>query len=58
MAMRDKSSASEVAVEHATLIDLIVQVQGVEPDGEMFDAKIVTTQVNLKKPQTLQENLG
>lgn len=27
-------------VEHATLKELIAQLEGVEPDGEMFDAKI------------------
>ena len=30
----------EATVEHATLKSLIAQVEGVEPDGEMFDAKI------------------
>ena len=30
----------EATVEHATLKDLIAQVEGVEPDGEMFDARI------------------
>lgn len=39
-AMRDKSLVPEATVEHATLKDLIAQVQDVEPDGEMFDAKI------------------
>ncbi len=27
-------------MEHATLKNLIAQVEGIEPDGEMFDAKI------------------
>ena len=30
----------EANVEHAALKDLIAQVEGVEPKGEMFDAKI------------------
>ena len=30
----------EASVEHATLKDKIAQVEGLEPDGEMFDAKI------------------
>lgn len=39
-AMKDHSLVSEAVVEHATLKDLIAQVEGIEPDGEMFDAKI------------------
>ena len=30
----------EASVEHASLKSLIAQVEGVQPDGEMFDAKI------------------
>ncbi|MEO6626427.1 MAG: hemerythrin domain-containing protein [Burkholderiaceae bacterium] len=39
-AMRDKELVPEATVEHATLKDLIAQVKGIEPDGEMYDAKI------------------
>ncbi|TDP64291.1 hemerythrin domain-containing protein [Roseateles toxinivorans] len=39
-ALKDKLLVPEATVEHATLKDLIAQVEGVEPDGEMFDAKI------------------
>ena len=39
-ALKDKELVPEAAVEHATLKDLIAQVEGIEPDGEMFDAKI------------------
>ncbi len=39
-ALRDKELVPEATVEHATLKNLIAQVEGVEPDGEMFDAKI------------------
>ncbi len=39
-ALKDKELVPEATVEHATLKDLIAQVKGVEPDGEMFDAKI------------------
>ena len=39
-AMRDNLLVPEATVEHATLKDLIAQVEGQEPDGEMFDAKI------------------
>jgi hemerythrin superfamily protein len=39
-ALKDKELVPEASVEHATVKDLIAQVEGVEPDGEMFDAKI------------------
>ena len=39
-ALKDKELIPEATVEHGTLKDLIAQVNGVEPDGEMFDAKI------------------
>ena len=39
-ALRDKELVPEATVEHATLKDLIAQVESKEPDGEMFDAKI------------------
>lgn len=38
--LKEKDLVPEATVEHATLKDLIAQVEGVEPDGEMFDAKI------------------
>jgi hemerythrin superfamily protein len=39
-ALKDKKLVPEATVAHATLKDLIAQVEGPEPDGEMFDAKI------------------
>ena len=39
-ALKDTKLVPEANVEHATLKDLIAQVKDVEPDGEMFDAKI------------------
>jgi hemerythrin superfamily protein len=39
-ALKDKELVPEARVEHATLKDLMAQVEGVEPDGEMYDAKI------------------
>lgn len=39
-ALKDKEMIPEATVEHATLKGLIGQVEGIEPDGEMFDAKI------------------
>jgi len=40
LALKDKELVPEATVEHATLKELIAQVEGVEPDGEMFDARI------------------
>jgi hemerythrin superfamily protein len=39
-ALKDKELIPEATVEHATLKELIAQVEDVEPDGEMYDAKI------------------
>jgi hemerythrin superfamily protein len=39
-ALKDKELVPEATVEHATLKDLIAQIEGVEPDGEMYDAKV------------------
>ena len=38
--LKDKELVPEATVEHATLKELIAQVEGKEPDGEMFDATI------------------
>lgn len=40
LALKDHELVPEATVEHATLKDLIGQVEGIEPDGEIFDAKI------------------
>lgn len=39
-ALHDQEMIPEALVEHATLKGLISQVEGIEPNGEMFDAKI------------------
>jgi hypothetical protein len=39
-ALKDKELVPEAIVEHASLKELIAQVDGRTPDGEMFDAKI------------------
>lgn len=39
-ALKDKELIPEAIVEHATLKSLIDQVDGIEPEGEMYDAKI------------------
>jgi len=39
-ALKDHELIPEARVEHATLKDLIAQVEGKDPDDEMFDARI------------------
>lgn len=39
-ALKDKALVPEARVEHATLKDLIAQIDGIEPDGEIYDAKV------------------
>lgn len=39
-ATKDTKLVPEATVEHATLKELIAQIKDVEPDGEMFDAKV------------------
>jgi hemerythrin superfamily protein len=39
-ALKDKMLVPEATVEHASLKDLIAQLEGVEPDGEMYDARV------------------
>ena len=39
-ALKDKLLVPEATVEHASVKDLIAQLKGVEPDGEMYDAKV------------------
>jgi hemerythrin superfamily protein len=40
LALKDDELVPEATVEHATLKALIAQVEGVEPNGEMFDARM------------------
>jgi hemerythrin superfamily protein len=39
-ALKDKELIPEAVVEQATMKELIGQIEGVEPDGEMYDAKV------------------
>lgn len=39
-ALKDKELVPEATVEHACVKDLIAQVQGVPPGGEMYDARV------------------
>ena len=39
-ASKDKLLVPEATVEHGSIKDLIAQLEGLEPDGEMYDAKV------------------
>lgn len=39
-ALKDKLLVPEATVEHTSVKELIAQIEGVEPDGEMYDAKV------------------
>ena len=39
-ALKDKLLVPEATVEHAGVKDLIAQLEGIDPDGEMYDAKV------------------
>ena len=39
-ALKDKVLVPEATIEHASLKSLIGQLEGVEPDGEMYDARV------------------
>ncbi|MES2887886.1 MAG: hemerythrin domain-containing protein [Pseudomonadota bacterium] len=39
-ALKDKELVPEASVEHASVKDLIAQVRGIEPDGEMYTARV------------------
>lgn len=56
VALKDKELVPEATVEHTTLKALIAQVEGVEPDGEMFDAKIKVMAEYVKHHVKEEEN--
>lgn len=39
-ALRDKHLVPEAKVEHAGVKDLMAQIEGIDPNGEMYDAKV------------------
>ena len=39
-ALKDKALVPEATVEHGSIKDLIAQLEGLEPDGEVYDAKV------------------
>lgn len=48
-AVGDKKLVPEALVEHTTMKHLVSQVQGQEPDGEMFDGKITVLSEYVKR---------
>ena len=55
-ALKDHELVPEAIVEHSTLKDLIAAVKGVEPDGEMYDAKIKVMSEYVKHHVKEEEN--
>ena len=55
-ALKDKELVPEAQVEHQSLKDLIAQVKGKEPDGEMFDAKITVMSEYVKHHVKEEQN--
>lgn len=39
-ALKDKLLVPEATIEHGGIKDLITQLEGIKPDGEMYDAKV------------------
>ena len=55
-ALKDHEIVPEAIVEHSTLKDLIAAVKGVEPDGDMYDAKIKVMSEYVKHHVKEEEN--
>jgi len=55
-ALKDNELIPEARVEHATLKSLISQIEGIEPDGEMFDATIKVLQEYVKHHVKEEQN--
>ena len=55
-ALHDTELVPEATVEHASLKDLIAQVEGIEPDGEMYDAKITVLSEYVKHHVKEEQN--
>jgi hemerythrin superfamily protein len=55
-ALKDKLLVPEATVEHASLKDLIAQIEGIEPDGEMYDAKVTVLSEYVKHHVKEEQN--
>lgn len=54
--LKDHELVPEATVEHASIKDLIAQIEGVEPDGEMFDAKVTVLSEYVKHHVKEEQN--
>jgi hemerythrin superfamily protein len=55
-ALKDKLLVPEATVEHAGVKDLIAQIEGIEPDGEMYDAKVTVLSEYVKHHVKEEQN--
>ena len=55
-ALKDRELVPEATVEHASMKELIAQVEGKEPDGDMFDAKITVLSEYVKHHVKEEQN--
>lgn len=55
-AMKDRLLVPEATVEHAGMKDLIAQIEGSEPDGEMYDAKVTVLSEYVKHHVKEEQN--
>ena len=55
-ALKDKKLIPEASVEHAGVKSLIAQLEGMEPDGEMYDAKVTVLSEYVKHHVKEEQN--
>lgn len=55
-ALKDHELVPEATVEHASMKELIAQVEGKEPDGDMFDAKVTVLSEYVKHHVKEEQN--
>jgi len=56
MALQDKYLVPEATVEHASVRELIAQLEGAEHDGEMYDAKVMVLSEYVKHHVREEQN--
>ena len=55
-ALKYKELVAEATVEHATLKEFIAQIEGINPDGETYDAKVKLLSGDLKHHVKEEQN--
>ena len=55
-ALKDKLLVPEATVEHTSVKELIAQIEGVEPDGEIYDAKVKVLSEYVKRHVKEEQN--